>query len=323
MPQSVGRIQQLWHYPVKSMVGKTTDTAIITKAGMLGDRGWIVRDEENNENTVVRTLPKLLMFAAEYVTPVSGNSIPDVCITFPDGSTALSSDPGINERLSATLGKAVSLWPLQPKSNWQHYRLRTVMGSKEMKRMFASKDLPDFSSISWKLLSELMLFSTPLGHYYDVYPLHVLTTAALKKMQQIEPDGDFGPHRFRPNMVIESNDGVVGFDDFDWVGGKLFIGSEVVIQVESPTVRCSMPAQPQHDAGKDSRVLRAIDRHTHRHFGINTTVVKAGTIKIGDEVRWQPASHSAFSQRFNALSGNAKNTVSHGLLNLVDRFLKS
>src|SRR5690606_30206856 len=123
----VGRIQQLWHYPVKSMVGQTTDTAIITKAGTQGDRGWIIRDEVDNENIVVRTLPKLLLFAAEYLTPANGNTIPDVRIRFPDGSTALSSDPTINQRLSDTLGKPVSLWPLQPKTNWQHYRLRKVL----------------------------------------------------------------------------------------------------------------------------------------------------------------------------------------------------
>lgn len=322
IPQPVGRIQQLWHYPVKSMVGQTTDTAIITKAGMQGDRGWIVRDEVDNENTLVRTLPKLLLFAAEYVTPANGNTIPDVRIRFPDGSAALSSDPTINQQLSDTLGKPVSLWPLQPKTNWQHYRLRKVMGSKDMKRMFASKELPDVSSISWKLLSELMLFSTPLGRYYDVYPLHVITTGALNKMRQIEPEGDFGPHRFRPNIVVESNDGVIDFDDVGWVGGKLFIGSDVVIQVESRTVRCSMPAQPQQGASKDSRVLRAIDRHAHRHFGVNCTVVKTGTINVGDSVRWQPVSRSVLSERINTVSGKAKNTVSHGLLNMVDRFLK-
>ena len=321
-PGVVGRIQQLWHYPVKSMVGQQTDSAIITRAGMLGDRGWIVRDEENNENTVVRTLPKLLLFAAEYVAPVKDNRIPDVRITFPDGSSAQSADPDINQRLSTALGKPVSLWSLQPKRHWQHYRLRSVMGSKDMKRMFASKDLPDFSSISWKLLSELMLFSTPLGRYYDVYPLHLITTGALQQMQQIEPEGDFGAHRFRPNIVIESQAGVTGFDDVAWVGGKLHIGDELVIAVESRTVRCSMPAQPQQGAGKDSRVLRAIDRHANRHFGVNATVIKAGTVNVGDQVSWQPVPRSALARGVQAVSGRAKNTVSHGLLNLVDRLLK-
>lgn len=304
------------------MVGRSSESATINKSGMLGDRGWIVRDETSQENAVVRTLPKLLLFSAEYVQQSAGEDVPHVQITFPDGSKLLSSDATVNERLSASLGKPVSLWPLQPKRNWQHYRLNTVMGSKEMKRMFASKELPDFSSISWKLLTELMLFSTPLGRYHDVYPLHVITTGSLNRMQQIEPDGDFGPHRFRPNIVIESNAGVTDFDDFGWVGGKLTIGDEVVIQVESRTVRCSMPAQPQFGHNKDSRVLRAIDRHTNRHFGINASVLKAGTIKVNDEVQWLPTKPSLIGSRANAASGYMKNQVSHGLLNLVDKVFK-
>lgn len=322
MSITVGTVKELWRYPVKSMVGQTTSTATITESGMLGDRGWIVRDDTINENVVVRTLPKLLLFAAEYLQEPVGNAIPNVRITFPDGTQADSSAADINNKLSAALGKSVSLWPLQSSRNWRHYRLSGVMGSKEMKRMFASKELPDFSSISWKLLTELMIFSTPLGRYHDVYPLHVVTTGALSKMKELEPGADFGPHRFRPNLVIESNEGVVDFDDFSWIGGKLSIGSNVVIQCESRTVRCSMPAQPQFNCAKDSSVLRSINSHTQRHFGINASVLKQGQIKVGDEVRWEPGNDSALSKKLDGVSGYLKNKVSHSLLNAVDLIVK-
>lgn len=316
---SVGTLGELWCYPVKSMAGISLNSANISKAGLDGDRCWIVRDEQRNENALVRTLPKLLHYSATYLdSKPADQGVGQVAIRLPDGSSIRSDQKDVNQRLSNALGREVSLWPLQPVTNWQHYRLRTINGSREMKRMFAAKELPDFSSISWKLLSELVLFTTPLGRYYDAYPLHLITTAGLEKLRQLEPEGDFGPHRFRPNIVIQSHQGVIDFEDFGWVDGILEIGSSVRLRCESRTVRCSMPAAAQAGYSKDSKVLRAIDRATDRHFGVNLSVMQAGRINVGDAVTWYPANPNPVQRQFYQLSGQLKNRVSHGVLKAVD-----
>ena len=316
---SVGTLGELWCYPVKSMAGVSVKSANILKTGLEGDRCWIVRDEQRNENALVRTLPKLLHYSATYLDSTPTNQgIRQVGIRLPDGSTIRSDQQNVNQCLSDALGREVSLWPLQPITNWQHYRLRTVNGSREMKRMFAAKELPDFSSISWKLLSELMLFTTPLGRYYDAYPLHLITTAGLEKLRQLEPEGDFGPHRFRPNIVVQSREGIIDFEDFGWVDGILQIGSTVRLRCESRTVRCSMPAAAQAGYSKDSKVLRAIDRATDCHFGVNLSVLQAGRINVGDRVTWYPAKPTPIQRQFHQLSGQLKNRVSHGVLKAVD-----
>jgi MOSC domain-containing protein len=317
MSQLVGHIKEVWRYPVKSMVGEILDQAYIASYGLQGDRGWAVRDEDAGELTVVRKTPKLLHCKARYTQEPNGEEIPTAIIEFPDGSEVCSDDPQANQRISSLTKKHLSLWPLQPKRNWQHYRLAGVTGAKAMKRQFASKELPDMSSFSWKLLMELSFFATPLGRHYDCFPLHILTTNSLKKMAEIEPEGDFRAERFRPNLLIESATDVIGFDEFNWLDGTLSIG-ETIIKCESRTVRCSMPAQPQADIDKDSRVIRAVNNHTGRHLGINATVIQTGNIRCGDEVRWTPAQSSALRNAVKPAWGKLKTKMIHSSLKAID-----
>ncbi len=46
----VGRVEQLWRYPVKSMRGERVSRAALERRfGIPGDRGWAIRDEDSGE----------------------------------------------------------------------------------------------------------------------------------------------------------------------------------------------------------------------------------------------------------------------------------
>ena len=327
----VGRVKQLWCYPVKSMQGATVDSSLIEKTGMLGDRNWVLRDESVGELTTVRKLPKLLKFQAAYhqdAAPqeirhqnANHDKIAPVSITMPDGSTVSSQDVDVNQKLSEAIGRPVTLWPLQPKTNIRHYLLKVPAGAEAMKKQFATKQLPDFSSVTWRMMMELAVFVTPLGRYHDVYPLHLLTTNSLERLQQLEPDGDFRVERFRPNLLIEACSGAVDFAEFAWVDGKLYIG-DTVLEVVSRTVRCSMPAQPQAKLQKDAKVLRTLEAHTQRHLGVNISVLKAGVIRVGDPVLFEPSNRSALVRRFDAVSAGIRNRAIQRSFKLIDRLAK-
>ena len=315
----VGAIKELWRYPVKSMDGNRTRECLITKQGMVGDRNWALRDEDAGELTSVRKIPKLLKFKARYNEEPGPGKVSSVTIELPDGSSVESTDEHVDRKLSEALGKPVSLWPLQPRSNLRHYRLAVPAGATAMKKQFATKELPDFSSVSWRFMMELALFATPLGRYHDVYPLHLVTTGSLERLRQLEPEGDFRVERFRPNLLVETDPDSVDFNEFHWVDGQLHIG-DVVLKVVSRTVRCSMPAQPQVAIKKDAKVIRTLDAHTERHLGVNISVVKAGAIRVGDPVRLQPANRSALSRRIDAVSSRLRNAAIQRSFDLIDRF---
>ena len=326
MKHKVGTIKELWRYPVKSMEGECIEQVHIEKLGLMGDRYWAIRDNENNETSSVRKLPKLLQCTAKYEhEPIAGKvdtDIPAVKITLPNTPSFSSNDQHTNERLSTFLNKDVSLHPLKARSDWKFYKQRTIDGEAALKKQFNTKEaLPNMASISWLKMLELSIFATPLGRFYDAYPLHIVTSNSIQALKHIEPEGDFRSERFRPNLYIECSKENNNFDEFEWIGGKLYIG-DTVIKCESKTVRCSMPAQPQVRLHKDSKVLRTLEKHTGRHLGINASVIHTGTIHSGDSVYWEPESMLSLRKFYQPLSDAIKNTLIQTSLKMIDRLAK-
>lgn len=327
MKHQVGTVKELWRYPVKSMEGELLEEAQIEELGLMGDRCWAIRDELKNETSSVRTLPKLLQCTAQYQNEPrigqTGSLIPHVKITLPDGTYSNSDGDNTNKLLSDFLNKDVSIWPLQPKSNWRFYRLKTMDGEEALKKQFSTKEaLPSMASVSWLKILELSIFATPLGRYYDAYPLHIVSSNSIEKLKSLEPEGDFQSKRFRPNIFIECSNKNLNFDEFDWVGGKLHIGG-TIIKCESRTVRCLMPAQPQPRLKKDSKVLRTLEKHTGRHLGINASVLKEGTMRHGDPVFWEPESKYSLRKLYQPISDKIKNSMIQASLKMIDRLGKN
>ncbi|MCK5881987.1 MAG: MOSC N-terminal beta barrel domain-containing protein [Sinobacterium sp.] len=327
MKYLVGTIKELWRYPVKSMEGELVSEVQVDKLGLVGDRCWAVRDELRGETSSVRKLPKLLQCTARYHAEPSigqaGPQIPHVKITLPDGTSFNSSDGLSNSTLGEFLNKSVSLNPLEPRSNWRFYRLKTIDGETALKKQFNTKEpLPSMASVSWLKMLELSIFSTPLGRYYDAYPLHIVSSNSIEKLKSLEPAGDFQSKRFRPNILIECANKNENFDEFDWVGGKLHIGN-TIIKCESRTVRCLMPSQPQVNLKKDSKVLRILEKHTGRHLGINASVINVGSIRQGDPVFWEPESKYSPRKIIQPISDKIKNALIQTSLKMIDRFGKN
>src|ERR1043166_7472890 len=82
----LGRVIEIWRYPVKSMGGEQLERCALGKLGIPGDRGWAVRDEAAGEIRGAKKLPALLLLATRYLEEPAGERIPSAEITFPDGA---------------------------------------------------------------------------------------------------------------------------------------------------------------------------------------------------------------------------------------------
>lgn len=319
----VGTVKELWRYPVKSMEGELLQEARIEKDCMVGDRSWAVYDEAAHELSTVRKLPRLLQCSARFEAPPqpgqTGAEVPRVRVQLPDGSGFDSRDAEGDRMLSRYLGREVTLQPLQPKSNTAFYRLHEPAGESAMKKQFDARGgMPSLGSLSWSKLLELGAYVTPRGHFYDVYPLHIVTSNSIAMLKSLQPQGDFQSRRFRPNIYIENAQKNDNLDEFEWVGGKLFIG-DVILKCDSRTVRCSMPAQPQVGLKKDSSVLRTLEQYTARHLGINVSVLRPGIIRDGEPVHWEPESRLSPRRFYQPLSDRLKNALVQRTLKSIDR----
>ena len=270
-------IINIYRYPVKSMMGETLSEADIGEAGIPGDRGWAVRDERRGGIRGGKKIPQLMALAAQ-----SGSTAP--LITAPDGDSASASTEGINEWLSDKLNHPVTLWPLLPADQLDHYRrgapdtedfeqeLRTVFGR------LPEEPLPDLTGFE-----ELLEFESPPGTYFDAFPISIMSQQSLATMNQLEGESRFDVRRFRPNLLVDIPDTDHPFPEQAWVGKTLSIGS-VKLKIDMTCPRCSMTTHGFDDLPRDTEVMRKLVNHSDGNLGIYASVQTPGKISREDHI---------------------------------------
>ena len=281
----VGTIKEIWRFPVKSMQGDTVPRAEVSAQGVLGDRVWAMRDEVRREVQWGKMYPALMLCKARYRRePLAGSPAP-VDITFPDGETVGSDDPRIDEKLTALIGRAARLWPLQPASNrefYKRYKPDPAQWAAEIGAAFArepGEPQPDFAQFPEVLIDYV---SVP-GTFFDNEEIHLLTTASLATMAAANPQATWDVRRFRPNFLIETPPGASGLAEQAWLGRKLCIG-EATLEISAPTPRCGMTTRPQGDLPFDKTILRTIVREGGQNLGVGAHVRIPGKVRAGDVV---------------------------------------
>lgn len=272
------RIDQIWTYPVKSMLGGRVDSVALASNGIVGDRMWALRDEQREAIASARRLARISRLAA--ASRDDGGAV----ITLPDGSTVATDDGDVNERLSAALQHPVSMWSKQPAQNTDFYRrgrpdnpdvvadLRDIFGRVD------DEPLPDFAVFP----PEMVEFEYPPGNYFDCYPLMIMTTAALRSLRAALPNSVVDERRFRPSLVIGSD--ATGHPEFQWIGRRMRLGT-AEIQIGSACPRCvAVTREFGDDMPSDRAVLRHIVRDLDQNVGVYATVVTPGRIAVGDPV---------------------------------------
>jgi hypothetical protein len=208
-------------------------------------------------------------------------------IAAPDGETKPANALDINDWLSSKLNHPVSLWPLLPADQLDHYRrgapdtedfeeeLRTVFGR------LPGEPIPDLTAFA-----ELLEFESPPGTYFDAFPLMLLTQQSLDTMNQFAPESDFDVRRFRPNVLIDCQDSAEPFPEQAWVGKTITIGG-VTLKIESTCPRCAMTTHGFSNLPRDTQIMRQMVAHSEGNLGIYATVVQSGSVTAGDRIQIQ------------------------------------
>lgn len=310
----VGRITQLWRFPVKSMAGERLTAVEVNALGMHADRTWAVRDLKLGATTGAKRLPSLLQCSARYAAPpppdAGPGKAPEVIVSFPDGTELSSSDPKVHDALSSYLDREVELRPLPPLTAKAEYRgplmtkadIRTIMGLED------EDPLPDMSMFPVSKLAELTRYATPVGTYADAYPLHLLSEHSLRTMAALAPGSNFDVRRFRPGVLVETPDTAEDYPEWKWCGGMLQTpGAQ--LQPLFPTIRCSMPTREQGELAEDRDVIRTISAHANRCLGVYLDVPHPGRLAEGDALTFERAGRVPLGARPDALASRVKRAV--------------
>ena len=271
MPNA-GTVVGLWRYAVKSMLGEELDATDVTPQGLVGDRQFAVVDRETGKIAGAknpRKWPDFFGFRAAYVEPpAAGSTLPAVRVTLPDGTAVSNDDPSVSEVLSAAFGREVEL--ARPRHGW-----RVVA-------QLAEEYWPDLEGLAHR--DTVTEWELPAGTFFDLATVHLLTTASIRRLQELYPEGRLDVQRFRPNIVVETGADAQGFVEDDWVGRTVAIGDDVRLRITGPCHRCVMITLAQGDLPRDAGLLRAAAEHNQANLGVYADVVAGGAVRRGDPV---------------------------------------
>jgi uncharacterized protein len=280
----VGRIAELWRHPVKSMEGERIQSAELGPQGIPGDRAWAVRDEKRGGIRGAKKIADLMRCKARLSGEPSGGKLPPAEITLPKGEKLSVEAPDASERLSKAIGWPVTLWPLLPATELEHYRrgkpdnqdmlaeLRAIFGREPQEPLPNLMDFPP----------EILQYESPPGTYFDAFPLLLLTDASLRHLSDLAPDSKVDVRRFRPNLLIKSSE--EGFPEIGWTGKQLIVGN-ATLSVTVACPRCVMITHGFADLPRDPALMRVVVREANQNMGVYAKVEKPGTIRVGDELR--------------------------------------
>ncbi len=272
-------LDEIWRYPVKSMIGERLETVALTELGVLGDRGWAPRDEVRGGIRGAKKISGLMRLAARYVeAPTIDRPVPHAEIALGDGATVRTDDADVHERVSAALDHRVTLFPVRPPDDLDHYRrggpdtddvleeLRTIFGRE------GDEPLPDLS----KMPPVIFEYESPPGTYFDAFPILVVTRQSLASIGA-------DVRRFRPNLVVDVPADDAPFPEFGWMGRTIRIGDvELVVETECP--RCVMVTRAFADLDEDRSVLRRVIRDANQNLGVYASVKTPGEVRTGAEL---------------------------------------
>lgn len=281
-------VDQLFRFPVKSMMGEVRESLTIGPRGAVGDRVWAVRDEVRGGIRGGKKIPSLMTLSARFSGDVASKGSSPAVITSPDGDSRETSAADINAWLSGKLDHEVTLWPLLPADALDHYR-RGAPDSEdfeeELRSMFART--PDEPLPSLALFADVIDYETPPGTYFDAFDILMISRQSLQTLSQRRPESDFDVSRFRPNLLIDIPSTDEPFPEEAWTGKRLAIG-DVVLEVVGACPRCAMTTHAFAKLPKDPGIMRTLVQANGGNLGVYAKVIDGGHLVRGAKIQVLP-----------------------------------
>lgn len=285
---AVGAVSSLLRYPVKSMLGEKLAVVDVAEGGVSGDRAYALVDDETGKVVSVkrpRRWGRIFELTATSGGAASGEG-GGVTVAFPDGRRLAVDDPALPGALGDFFGRSVSIATVPPPD--ARFDEAWVRELKDGASPYFG--VPSRTEEGDELV-EAGTFMSGLGNFFNFGTVHVVTTGTLRRLAELAPDSRIDADRFRPNIVVETEDD--GFVETAWQGRTLAVGP-VRLSVSFTVPRCVMTTLPQGDLPADPEVLRTITRHNavdtfstgvaYPCVGVYADVTVAGRVAVGDAV---------------------------------------
>ena len=239
--------------PVKGLRLARADELEIRYSGAVGDRAYVVVDEEDHALMQTARTPTLVQ-VTQSLDPGSG----ELTLRFPDGGEV----GGV-----PTPGKPVSTGL---------YDGRRVSG-----RLASGPHSEALSAHLGRPVRLLALDPDEVGA--DDFPVSLMSSASVAALGQALAEGVPDARRFRMTITVEGAD---AWEEHGWAGGEVDVG-EVRLRIVDPVPRCVVTTRDPEGGRRDVPVLQTLAELRGKRnvtFGVWGEVARPGRVRRGDSV---------------------------------------
>ena len=254
------KVEQLYEYPVKGMLGNSLSCASVNKRGLAMDRRWMLADD-NGKFFSQRQLPALTQFIPSFQNELTIHHMP--------------TGEKMNIKLEEfTNQQEVEVWEQRFLAHGTQYDINRWLSDKleESVHLYYMEehDLRPVKSAADSMVS-----------FADAYPVLLTTQASLEDLNS-KLTSPVTMDRFRPNIVV---DGKEPFAEDDWQQIKI---GEIIYTNAKLCARCHVININQRSGLAGKEPLRTLSTYrkagNNVNFGINLIPENAGIIHEQDEV---------------------------------------
>ncbi len=245
----MGRLAQIWRYPIKSHGREAIASAQLTAQQCLpGDRIWAIAHEASQaDNTAWSPCTAFTRVASSPALAAIR------CELHTDGQTVTLSHPTQDGLTVAP--------DLQPDTLLDWVRPLTAQGRAMPARVV---------HVPGRGLTDSDYPSLTIGNLAS----HRAVEGRLGRTLQVE--------RWRANLWL---DGLPAWEEFDWIGRHVRVG-KATLRIVERTGRCAAPSANTDTGQRDSNLLQFLDENwNHQDFCVHAEVIDSGQIALDDSAK--------------------------------------
>jgi uncharacterized protein YcbX len=258
---TLGTVDSLWRYPVKSMRGEELNEAFVGFSGMYGDRLFAFRSSASPKGfpyLTAREQRKLLQYRPRF-------RYPDKAARPINLAEAESIAPGLNPVSADTPDLMVDVEAPAGET--------LAIDDPALIRLLCDglSGPPDLTLVR----SDRAMT--------DCRPVSLLSVQSARQLGE-EIGTSVDPRRFRANIYLDFH-AAGGFAEDGFVGRSLRIGSKVVISILERDPRCAMIALDPDTGESNPAFLRQVAQAHSGTAGVYGAVLVEGMLRKGDAVQ--------------------------------------
>ena len=255
---TIGKVDSLWRYPVKSMRGEALSEAFVGFAGVYGDRLYAFKSASRPKGfpyLTGREQPKMIRYRPRFRN--SGQAAAPPNLTEAQGIA-----PGLNPVFADAQDLVVDV--------------ETPDGE-----VMAIDDPKLICELGEGLRggSAIGLSRSDRGHT-DCRPISLFSIQTARRLGE-ELGLEIDQRRFRANIYLDLSS-TSGFAEDRLVGRTLRVGSKAVLAVLERDPRCAMITLDPETAARNPDILGTVTKNHEGKAGIYAAVLVEGMVRVGD-----------------------------------------